>query len=133
MKALRWLAGSLAAIGLILATAPAQRAEALSLANPGLVAPLKDAARQTTEVRFHGGGHGFHRGFHGGGFHRFHGGFYRPRFYGYPYYVAPVYRCPLVMTIYGPRRICAYRRHHFHYWRFHHRHHIHRFHHRRWM
>ena len=151
MKMARWLAGSLAALGLVLAAAPANRAQALSLANPGLVAPIKAAANgDTTEVRFHGGGrfhggfhrgggHRFHGGFHRGGFHRFHGGFhrrvfFRPRYYAYrPYYIAPVYRCPLVMTVYGPRRICVYRRHHVRYWhrhRFVHRHH---YYHRRWM
>ena len=43
---------------------------------------------------------------------------------------------PLVWTVYGPRRICAYRRHYVHYLRFHrfHRHHyVHRYRHHRWM
>jgi hypothetical protein len=86
---------------------------------------------------FHGGGGGgFHggggRAFHGGGFRGFHGGihrggfvgrhawvghrhhfrgrhFHRPRFYGgyVPYTYGP--RCRVILTYYGPRRICRYR------------------------
>jgi hypothetical protein len=149
-------AGVMAAALLMLA--PAQRAQALSLASPGAV-PLsaKYVSDGLIEVRgghgggghgggfhggggggFHGGGGGgFHggggRAFHGGGFRGFHGGihrggfvgrphvwaghrvhwrgrhFVRPRFYGgyYPYSYGP--RCRVILTYYGPRRICRYR------------------------
>ena len=150
-----------AGVAAVLMLAPAQRAQALSLASPGAV-PL--SAKYVTdgliEVRgghgggrgggFHGGGgRGFHggggggfrggfrggggRAFHGGGFRGFHGGihrdgfvgrphvwaghrhhfrarhFVRPRFYGgyYPTYYRP--RCRIVLTYYGPRKICRYR------------------------
>lgn len=124
MRLTRWWVGAVAALGLALMIAPVQPAQA----------------------RFggHFGGHGFgHAHFHGGGFHGFrHGGFHRhvfigPRVYaGYPYpYYAPVYRCPVVWTVYGPRRICAYRRHFVHYYYRHpHRHHyVHRYRSHRWM
>src|SRR5947199_8598520 len=92
-----------AAAMLMLAAAPAQRAEALSLINPG-ASPL--AAKYASEVLiaqvrgghgrgghggghggggFHGGGGGFHGGgFHGGGFRGFSGGF-RGGFVGRPH------------------------------------------------
>ena len=99
--------------------------------------------------RFHGGGAAFHGGafragpmFHGGGVrtggfrygghrfgHRHHfGGFFVGGYYdGYPYYDYPYYAypgCRIVLTDYGPRRVCNYRpwRHH-HYRRHHHRRH----------
>ena len=60
-----------------LAAMAGQRAEALTLVNPGTVPAVKYASEGlTTEVRGgHGGhgGHGFHGGFRGGGA-RFHGG-----------------------------------------------------------
>jgi hypothetical protein len=142
MMIARLLSCSLAAAGLAIAMA-ATPVQAVPMARPDLVG----AASGITQVRFHGGhGHfhgGFHRGgFHHGGFHRFHGGFHRrifvrPRFYGYgPYYAAPFYRCPVVMTVYGPRRICAYRRivRPYGWYRPHYRH-FHRYHHfhRRWL
>lgn len=45
----------LAAIGaLLVLAAPAQRAQAMSLANPGAAAAIQDNSRQlTTEVRWH--------------------------------------------------------------------------------
>jgi hypothetical protein len=138
---LRRLIVASAGVMAVLMLAPAQRAEALSLASPGAV-PLsaKYVSDGLIEVRGgHGGGRGggFHggggRGFHGGGFRGFHGGFHRggfvgrphvwgghrvhwrgrhfvrPRFYGgyYPYYYGP--RCRVILTYYGPRRICRYR------------------------
>lgn len=64
--------GLAAAAVLILSAAPLERAQALSLINPGTVSMAKYASDAlTTEVRGghggggHGGGHG---GFHGGGF-----------------------------------------------------------------
>jgi hypothetical protein len=155
-----------AGVAAVLMLAPAQRAEALSLASPGAV-PLsaKYVSDGLVEVRgghggghgggggggggfrggggggFHGGGGGFRGGFHGGGGRAFHGGgfrgfhggihrggfvgrphvwgghrhhfrgrhFVRPRFYGgyYPYTYGP--RCRVILTYYGPRRICRYR------------------------
>jgi hypothetical protein len=58
----------LAAIGafLLLAT-PAERAQALSLINPGAAATVQEDAKVTTEVRWH---HGWHRGWHRGWHHR---------------------------------------------------------------
>ena len=87
-----------AGVAAILALAPAQRAQALSLASPGAV-PLsaKYVSDGLIEVRGgHGGGHGggfhggggFRGGFHGGGGFRgggFHGGFHRGGFIGRPH------------------------------------------------
>jgi hypothetical protein len=51
----------LAAIGaLLILTAPVQRAEALSLANPGAAVAVQDGSKQTTEVRWHRGYHRWH-------------------------------------------------------------------------
>jgi hypothetical protein len=162
-----------------------QRAEALSLINPGAMPAAKHASEGlTTEVRgghgggggggggrggggYHGGGGGgaaIHSGsfrsggavFHGSGIRTApvfrgsgirssqvfrgsgirHGGFafrhhrhHRHFFYGasyYPYYDYPYYRrCHVVLTHYGPRRICHYR-HWRHHWRHHRRHHHYR-------
>src|ERR1700682_1910124 len=62
--------GLAAAAMLVLSAAANQRAEALSLINPGAVPTPKYAAEgRTTEVRGgHGGGGGFHGGGGGGGF-----------------------------------------------------------------
>jgi hypothetical protein len=169
--------GLVAAALFALSATPGQRAEALSLINPGAVPAAKHASEGlTTEVRGgHGGGHGgggggyhggggggYHGGFHGGGA-VFHGGgfkssgavfqgrgfrtapvfrssgfrhsgfafrhhrVHRHVFYGasyYPYYDYPYYysyrRCHIVLTYYGPRRVCHYR-----HWRHHHRRHHH--------
>lgn len=149
MRFTRWLAGATAALGLALALAPLGQAQAMTPASSGAASAVKSIVGEgTTEARFgghFGGGH-----FHGGGFHHFHGGgfyrphafvgprfYHRPRFYAAypgPYY-APVYRCPVVWTVYGPRRICAYRRHFVHYYVRHpHRYHyVHRYRHYRWM
>jgi hypothetical protein len=152
MKLTQWLVGATAALSIALTLAPPGPAQAMTPTSAGVASAMKGIATEgTTQVRFgghFGGGHFGH--FHGGGFGRFHGGFYRhrvfvgPRFYHrrfyagyYPYpYYAPVYRCPLVWTVYGPRRICAYRRHfvRYHYWRYRHRHfYVHRYRHYRWM
>lgn len=77
--------GLAAAAILLLSAATSQRAEALSLINPGAAATAKQVSDGlTTEVRGghggggHGGGGGHRGGFHGGGFHAggavFHGG-----------------------------------------------------------
>lgn len=82
---------------------------------------------------FHGGGfRGFHGGIHRGGFvgrpvfvghrHHFRGRhFFRPRFYGgyYPYYYGP--RCRVILTYYGPRRICRWHHRHYRHHRWHRR------------
>jgi hypothetical protein len=151
MRLTRWLVGAAAALSLALTLAPLDQAQAITPASAGAASAMKNIASEgATQVRFgghFGGGH-----FHGGGFHHFHGGgfyrphvfvgprfYHRPRFYAgyYPYpYYAPVYRCPVVWTVYGPRQICAYRRHYvrYHYWRHRHRHYyVHRYRHYRWM
>jgi hypothetical protein len=70
--------GLAAAAMLALSAAPGQRAEALSLSNPGAVSTAKYLSDGlTTEVRFGGGGGrggGGGGGFHGGGGGGFHGG-----------------------------------------------------------
>jgi hypothetical protein len=137
---------SLAAAALLtLSAAPGQRAEALSLINPGAAPTAKYTSDGfVTEVRGgHGrGGGGYHGGgggrFHGGGFHgaRFHAGpafhgsrfhrggfafrhhrFHHRRFFYAPSYYAHPY-CRVIWTYHGPRRICHYR-----HWRHHYRHH----------
>lgn len=51
----------LAAIGaLLVLAAPSERAQAMSLSNPGAAAAVQDSAKQTTEVRWHHHGH-WHR------------------------------------------------------------------------
>src|SRR5690349_7430666 len=122
MKWTRWALGAVAVLGLALVTAP-ERAQAFP-AGPGTTWAVKDVVDAPLQVRFHGGFHGGFGRFHGGGFRHFGGFgprrvffrprfFHRPRFYAYgPYpYYAPIYRCPVVWTYYGPRRICGYRRH----------------------
>ena len=63
----------LAAVGaLLILTAPVQRAEALSLANPGTAAAVGDGSKQvTTAVHYH---HGYRRY---GGYHRHYHRHYR--------------------------------------------------------
>jgi hypothetical protein len=125
--------------------APAPPANAVSLINPGATPTAKFAADAlTTEVHgggghgggghggggFHGGGGGYHGGgYHGGGFHgggfgyrpHFHRGFYGPVYYGGPSYY-PYHHCRIILTYYGPRRVCHFRHwHRWHHW--HHRHH----------
>jgi hypothetical protein len=140
-----------AAVALLtLSAVSGQRAEALSLINPGAAPTAKYASDGlATEVRgghgggghgggYHGGGGGGFRGgafrgggfrtgpaFHGGRFH--HGGFafrhhrfHRHFFYGPSYYAYPY--CRVIWTSYGPRRICHYR-----HWRRHHRWHHYRY------
>jgi len=153
MRLTRWLVGAMAGFGLALMVAPVERAQALTPASPGSASAVKGAAgAPATDVRFgHGGGsgHGGFGRFHGGGFHHVRGGFrhhvfvgqrfHHRRFYAYnpyPYYYAPVYRCPVVWTVYGPRRICGYHRHYVRYWgrhHFHRYHYVYRFRHHRWM
>ena len=153
MRLTRWLVGAAAALGLALTLAPLGQVQATP-ASAGAASAVKNIAGEgTTQVRFgghFGGGHFGGGHFHGGGFHHHGGGFYHPHafvgprfyhrphfyagYYPYPYY-APVYRCPLVWTVYGPRRICAYHRHYVRYYgRHHYRHHyVHRYRHYRWM
>lgn len=142
----------LAAIAVLALSAFAsQRAEALTLINPGAAPAAKYASEGlTTEVRGHGHGGGGHFRGHGGGFragHVFRGGgiryggyrrhgyrfaafhrhrhfhrhFYRP-YYAQSYYY-PYGHCRVILTYYGPRKICRYRtwhhhhrRHHWRYW-----------------
>jgi hypothetical protein len=82
---------------------------------------------------FHGGGvrygGGYHRGFayrpHFHHHRRFYGAYYYPDdsyYYSYPHHR----RCRVILTHYGPRRVCHYRPlHRWHHWR--HRHHHHRY------
>jgi hypothetical protein len=96
---------------LLLATAPGQRAQALSLINPGAAPTAKYASDGlATEVRGrHGGGHG------GGGFHRggFRGGYRAgPALYrggGYRYAGPGIVR----HHHFAPRRAYWHHRHHF--------------------
>jgi len=155
MKLTRWLAGAVAALGFAIVAVPGDRVEASGLASPASIAAIKDATDASAiQVRF-GGHFGGHMGGHFGGFHggfgHFHGRgfgprFYGPSFYAYdPYYYGyPLYRCPVVWTAFGPRRICGFHRrywafHHRHwhhgYWRHRHfhRHYVHRYRHHRWM
>ena len=118
-----------AAAMLALSAAGSQRAEALSLINPGAVPAAKYASNGlTTEVRG-GHGHGGHGGaFRGGGFRSggaagFRGGGFRQggfgirhhrhhfhrNFYYAPSDYYPYRRCRIIRTYYGPRRICHYR------------------------
>jgi hypothetical protein len=46
---------------LLVLAAPAQRAQALSLSNPGAATAVQDVSKQTTEVRWH---HRWHRWHH---------------------------------------------------------------------
>ena len=124
--------GLAAAAIFVLAAAPQQRAEALSLASPG-TAPSTKAATDGAMIQVrggHGGGGGGHGGggFHGGGFHgggaAFHGGGFRaaPVFRGGGY---GGYRAAHVGGYrafhYGGYRHAYYRPH------FYHRHHFRRF------
>ncbi len=159
------LMGLAAAALLALSAATSERAQALSLINPG-AATTANVAADGLAIEVHGGGHGGGGGGHGfggggfhgggfgtgpmvggggvryGGFHGGHGFAHRHHFRGffaggyyyddypyddYPYYDYPAYPgCRIVLTDYGPRRICGYRP-----WRHHHyRHHHHRRHHR---
>ena len=91
-----------------------QQASALSLQNPFGVASKhvsESMPAQVEQVRFGGRGRGHFRGFRGGG-HRWHAhrGWrvrhaWRPRYFAPRYYAAPR-RCRIVMTYYGPRRVC---------------------------
>jgi hypothetical protein len=149
MKWTRWVAGALAVLGLALVTAPTDRAQAFPV-GPGSASAVKDAGSEAAvQVRwgghFHGGFGHFHGGWRHGGGWRPHHVFFRPRFFHrpryyayynpYPYY-APVYRCPVVWTYYGPRRICGYRRYgrwwgyHRPFYRYHY---VHRYRYHRWM
>lgn len=73
MKVMKVL--GLAAVGAVLVlAAPAERANAMSLATPGTAATVQDNTNQTTtEVRWGRGYHrGWHRGHHRGWGHRRH-------------------------------------------------------------
>jgi hypothetical protein len=101
----------IAVAGLMLAASPVERAQAMSLSSPGIAGTAKYASEGfTTEVRGgHGGGRrgGGGRHFGGGGRHWRDGGRHwgGRRFYGGPSYYAPR-RCRIVLTYYGPRRVC---------------------------
>ena len=61
--------GFLAIGGLLVVAAPAERAQALSLINPGIAAAVQeDSGQLTTEVRWHR-----HHGRRHHGYHRHHG------------------------------------------------------------
>ena len=96
-----------------------------------MVAAVFAAAASEPAVRcFMVAGIGPARVFRGGGYrfahrHHFHRRFvYGPSYYDYPYYY-PYRRCHVVLTYYGPRRVCHYRHWRHHYWRHHHRRHHH--------
>ena len=60
----------LAAVGaFLLLAAPVERAQAVSLINPGAAATVQEDAKVTTEVRWHHH-HGWHHGWHRGWHHR---------------------------------------------------------------
>jgi hypothetical protein len=55
----------LAAVGaLLILAAPAERAQAMSLANPGAAAAVQDSSKQTTEVGWHHHWHHHHHCWH---------------------------------------------------------------------
>lgn len=57
--------GLAAIAGLLIAAAPGQRAQAMSLSNPGMAAAVQDdASRLTTEVHWHHHWHHHHRWHH---------------------------------------------------------------------
>ena len=64
----------LAAVGaFMMLAAPVERAQAVSLINPGAAATVQEDAKVTTEVRWHHGWHhhrGWHRGWHRRHWHR---------------------------------------------------------------
>ncbi|WP_295848868.1 hypothetical protein [Tardiphaga sp.] len=63
--------GLAAVAGLLLATAPPERASAMSLVNPAIAAAVqRETATGATEVRWHGRHHGWRRHY---GWHRHHG------------------------------------------------------------
>lgn len=102
--------GFLALAGLLLTGLPIDRTQALSLNNPAIAGTARYASEGLIEVRGghgghggRGGGHRFGGGRHFGGGYRHHG-FHR-RYYAPRYYYAPR-RCRVVMTYYGPRRVC---------------------------
>lgn len=122
--------GLAAAAMLVLSAAPIQRAEALSLINPGAAPTAKAASGGlTTEVH---GGHGGHGGGGGGGgvhIGGFHGGGGGAVFHGGAYRAAPVFHGSGIRYAgvrssgmrYGSYRYGGYRfaaRRHFHHRRF---------------
>ena len=63
--------GLAAVAALLMLTAPAERAQALSLASPGAAAAVQDDTREmTTEVRWHHHWHHRHWGYHRHWHHR---------------------------------------------------------------
>jgi len=128
-----------AVAALVLLGAPTRQAEALTLVNPAAVPAAKSTTEgMITQVRgggFHGGGGFRGGGFRGGGAHfggggfrgghvggfrgggRYYGGrhFYGGRrFYGYGGYYG--HRCRIILTYYGPRRVCGWRYGYPYYW-----------------
>ncbi len=99
------LAGAAVVAGLVLGM-PAQQAAAVTLLSPGMAATTQHVSDNlVTEVRWGGRRGGFHRGHFRG--HRgwrprawHHRRYFAPRFYAAPR------RCRVVMTYYGPQRIC---------------------------
>src|SRR3954453_21240760 len=78
--------GLFAVGGLLLLAAPAERAQALSLINPGIAAAVQDDSKLTTEVRWHRH-HGWrrHHGWHRHWGWRRHYGWRRPYGWGHPH------------------------------------------------
>ncbi len=109
------LAGLALAAMAMLATP--QQASALSLLDPFGVASkhLSENKGMVEEVRFgrRGFGRGHFRGFRGHRGFRVHRGWHvrrawRPRYFVPRYYAAPR-RCRIIMTYYGPQRVCRHR------------------------
>ena len=80
---LKKILGFFAIGGLLVLAAPAERAQALSLLNPGIAAAVQDEAKLTTEVRWHRH-HGWrhHRWHRHWGWHHRHWG-WRHRHWGW--------------------------------------------------
>ena len=99
------LAGAAVVAGLVLVM-PVQQAAAVTLLSPGMAATTQHVSDNLiTEVRW-GGRRGFrgghfraHRGWRGGGARA-------RRYWRAPAFYAAPRRCRVVMTYYGPQRIC---------------------------
>jgi hypothetical protein len=104
--------GGAALVAGLLFLQPVQQASAVTLLSPGMAATTKQVSDNlVTEVRW-GGRRGFHRGHfrghRGWGGHRgwrVHRWHHRRHWAPRPYFAAPR-RCRIVMTYYGPQRVC---------------------------
>ncbi len=105
----------LASLALMLVAVPVERAGAVTLSSPGAAYDARNVSDSlVTEVR-RGGGRGIGRGgFRGGRHFGGHRGWrgrhlgWRPRVFAPGFYgsYGPPRRCRIVMTYYGPRRVC---------------------------